>query len=307
MTSASSSSHRTFHPFPRLPPELQCLIWHIFTPPPTIIQAYFLPISAYHEPILTGGPAIQALHALATIKHPSLKSLPSPRPKAILLKRRNSVPALDEDLAAFPVQTVYLRPELDILYLPNLDYPTRGTLDLEHFVSCTENHELTRIALLSSTVSMPQFRHDPDWPGGPWLLHTGRLIRGLPNLKVVYAVDGEYLGSERKVTEEEYNSLRMERLREEMALSRRKHDCVFEMEDVREGRMDRLAVELHRLMWVSERAERHQLRWQGQVERERRFIEELGEEEWVPPKLECKEIKRVKLCAPNHEPGLNFG
>lgn len=84
------------------------------------------------------------------------------------------------------METVYLRPEMDVLYLPHLD-----TLGIEHFVGCESNHVLKEIAVVGGDISKLSF-------SSPATSTAVQIILGLPKLEIVYAVEGATIGGEAK-------------------------------------------------------------------------------------------------------------
>lgn len=99
-----------------------------------------------------------------------------------MLKKKNL--ANDEDRGEI-VETVYLRPQIDTLYLPMLE-----TLDIEHFTETRGNHALRQIALLVSDIESVYVSPAP-------LSQAAQIIFGLPQLETVYAVECSAVGKER--------------------------------------------------------------------------------------------------------------
>ncbi|PMD19156.1 hypothetical protein NA56DRAFT_216915 [Hyaloscypha hepaticicola] len=144
---------------------------------PIILSAFF-PRNSYIF-VLVGSPHIPQLQALAkTYPNPALP-LPSPGP--IVLKKKNRE-ASDGELEM--VETVYLRPRIDTLYLPLLE-----TLDIEHFIECQGNHVLKEVALLVGDIESLSI---PPAPLSP----AAQIIFGLPQLETVYAVECGEVGKE---------------------------------------------------------------------------------------------------------------
>lgn len=126
-----------------------------------------------------GSPLVQKLQTLGKA-YPN-PALPLPAPIPITLKKKNL--ASDEDHGEL-IETVYLRPQIDTLYLPLLE-----TLDIEHFTECEGNHALRQIALLVRDIESVTTSPQPLSP-------AAQVIFGLPQLETVYAVECSTVGNE---------------------------------------------------------------------------------------------------------------
>jgi len=171
----------TFFLFPYLPLELQRKIFnHALCPiPPMLLSVSFPNQPRLPKFVLAGNPYISQLQTLSRLyPHPAL---PLPAPVPILLKKKTQ--PVDQEQSDI-IETVYLRPGLDTLYLPLLE-----TLDIDHFVRCEQNHVLRDIALLAGDIERLSISSPASSP-------AAQIILGIPELEIVYAVEASQMGRE---------------------------------------------------------------------------------------------------------------
>jgi hypothetical protein len=262
MTPSLAPQSSKFHPFAQLPVELQREIWALALPPPSIVEPYFLYLPNPHGSLSRlslrlSSPNALDLSVFANVQYPSLDKAPLP----VLLKARG-YNAGDPPV----IGTVHLRPERDILYLSQLISPT--FIDVAHFISRPEHQLLRRIALTVDELQGLRFT-------GSYPSPAAKLIRGLPNLEIIYAMEGE-----------EYHA--------ETAEVDRNRACELQMVDVKRGRNGPAPIYFNpyaqapKVYWVTELADELQREYKEKV------VEEMERSSgaWKAPKLECKELRR---------------
>jgi len=274
MTPSLPPKSSKFHLFAQLPVELQREIWAFALPPPSIVEPYFLYVPNPHESLPRPSLRLSSPNALdlfifANVQYPSLDKAPLP----ILLKARGynagGPPVIGRGYNARDppvIGTVYLRPERDILYLSQLSSPT--FIDVAHFISRPEHQLLRRIALTVDELHGLRFT-------GSYPSPAAKLIRGLPNLEIIYAVEGEECHAE---------PIEVDRNRA----------CELQMVDVKRGKNGPAPIYFNpyaqapKIYWVTELAD------ELQREYEEKVVEEMERSNgaWKAPKLECKELRR---------------
>jgi hypothetical protein len=153
----------TFHPFPRLPLELQCQIWTLILPVPSLLS----PQPGSPSP---DNPAV-ILSTIAQIHH---CSLPLIVPVNIHFSSFTSTTMKE---------TIYLRPKSDILFLKS---PTcRGKLDIDNILADPVNQRnVKRVAFEWPCLSADLRAGEKEGKG------MGRIIGGLRGLERVFVVHG---------------------------------------------------------------------------------------------------------------------
>jgi hypothetical protein len=159
----------TFHPFPRLPFEIQQQIWLYALPPPDDRSIIYVALHHWEEPsrFVHTGSHFKTLQGLGPLRHPAM---PPIRPVHISDEKGG-------------IHRIYVRPEFDILYLSHICCTIMDakntTFDFDYFLADEDNQRNIR-AIAVEGKDMPIYFH----------IRTGigRVIRGLRNLEKVYVI-----------------------------------------------------------------------------------------------------------------------
>jgi hypothetical protein len=88
-------------------------------------------------------------------------------------------------------EPIYMHPQKDIIYLPDIH-----SMDVDTFINQESSHAIENLAVHSSVaLELNKARFWALFDASP----AGKLIRGLPNLKTLHIIEGEYTGSEASI------------------------------------------------------------------------------------------------------------
>ena len=180
-----------FHPFLSLPLTLQSDILNLALPQSPLLTSAFWrkadeeSAASYYKLCLPTTESFRTLQNIASLQHPLLTFLPIKLTHTEPLPRR-SISGASSDPAAPITSTIFLRRDVDILYLPLHE---GVTLDVPDFLDREENQKIKKLAItLGDFKTLEQTQNIGWWRNSAsyW-----ELILGLKELEVLFVIGGD--------------------------------------------------------------------------------------------------------------------
>lgn len=189
----------SFHPFTRLPITLQSDILASALPQkPVLISAFWnrsTPTSRECSLFLTKNYSHRTLQNLAALNDPLSALVPIYLTQTVPSSQTQPLTSFPESpLPALKTETFFLRPSIDILYLPYRLFQQRVStcLNIPDFLSREANKKIRRLAI--SVTDFQQILDTELYPNRipKWLRSPVRqVVFGLRHLEVLYVVRGD--------------------------------------------------------------------------------------------------------------------